>query len=826
MFSPARTPRSLWIELTSKCPFDCVFCSRKTRRGAGEHLPFALYESLVRALVDPRRLVLNYSGESTVYPELIPAIRLAREVGAYVELVSALASAPESLLEPLSRSGLNRLTVSVHAVDPEQYEAIYRYSSFAALRTRLERFLNLCGSAPGAPVVDLAFVAMDRNLQQLQAIASFADTLGLAGIFIFPVIRRDEIPIRFPAELNDSGMVLPEFEQRLHAALTSVRRSHPELPITICNAPSSEGFQCIGEVPRPFAGVLPSGACVHSCEQNPWETAHVLSNGDVVACEVLDSIPLGNLCRQSIGEIWNGEPYKRFRQRYRQTEVPECRTCTWKTAYLPAALSSEIIAARGRSAQLVLGWHDPAGEPHVWSTQQALALIAPRSGAGTLHVSGVLPPPAACGDTNILTVRCNSAEVGRITNSSAEPMPFGVDFEVNGCSSPWHVEFRTRCVYRPAALGKGADQRDLGFALVLLAAKTVQPPAVIAGRKSTLAPLKHWIERVDRWAAVLPNVFLTGRPKPQRCSFQPGLSVVIPERKNIPELADCLSSVRESAARFREPLQVTVVVNGSSRAAYDALRHEHPFVEWQFHGRPLAFSDAVAAGLRTARFDWVYLLNNDVALHPDALRAAAAERHDSIFAVASQIVLKDSTRFREETNWTTLFLENGVAAIHDWIPASDQPMESFYAGGGASLFRRHALGSVLARRAYAPFYWEDVEWGWRARKLGFRTILCPSSLAHHRQRSTIRRFHPPEEIETVLLRNRFLFQLRNFTTLAPVEPVFEAIARAPEPVVRFFQSRDAFIQVACGRIWNYRAPVSDEEVMATWNCSCPPAPDC
>jgi hypothetical protein len=34
-FLAARTPRILWVELTSKCPFDCIFCSRQLRRGAG-----------------------------------------------------------------------------------------------------------------------------------------------------------------------------------------------------------------------------------------------------------------------------------------------------------------------------------------------------------------------------------------------------------------------------------------------------------------------------------------------------------------------------------------------------------------------------------------------------------------------------------------------------------------------------------------------------------------------------------------------------------------------------------------------------------------------
>ena len=53
-------------------------------------MPYDLFESLVQQISDPRTFILNYSGESTVYPQLIPAIRLARSTGAFVELVSAL----------------------------------------------------------------------------------------------------------------------------------------------------------------------------------------------------------------------------------------------------------------------------------------------------------------------------------------------------------------------------------------------------------------------------------------------------------------------------------------------------------------------------------------------------------------------------------------------------------------------------------------------------------------------------------------------------------------------------------------------------------------
>src|SRR5215831_829857 len=192
----APTPRTLWVELTSKCPADCVFCSRKMRRGTGEHFPFAMFESLVNGIQDARRFVLNYSGESAVYPDLIPAIQRARATGAYVELVSILVTAPEWMVDALGESGLNRLTVSVHAADETKYAEIYRYGSLAALRSRLERIVR-----HGAPSVDLAFVAMDSNLSQLGGVAALAESVGIERLSIFPVIRRDEITEQFPVEL-------------------------------------------------------------------------------------------------------------------------------------------------------------------------------------------------------------------------------------------------------------------------------------------------------------------------------------------------------------------------------------------------------------------------------------------------------------------------------------------------------------------------------------------------------------------------------------------------------------------------------------------------
>jgi GT2 family glycosyltransferase/MoaA/NifB/PqqE/SkfB family radical SAM enzyme len=773
--------------------------------------------------VDPRKFVLNYSGESTVFPELIPAIQAARTTGAYVEMVSVMATAPESLLGPLSQSGLNRLTVSVHATDAEKFREIYRHGSFATLRSRLETFLRLCRASSdanrAAPVVDLAFVAMDSNLAELSSVASLARELELHDITIFPVMRRDEIPEPFVGELAPGGLRKPEFESRMRTVVSAVAQSHPEVRLTVSNESPAARDSRLGEVPAPYPHPLPAGAFIHSCEQNPWETAHVLSNGDVVACEVLDKTPLGNLFKQSMDEIWHGPEYQSFRARYRRGEISECHTCAWKIAYLPGSRNSEIIAARGLNAQLLYGWHTPDGENHIWSSQQAAAMLAPRPGSRILHLSAMLPPGTP-DNPNQLTIHLNGTQIGQVTNPWEEIMPFGLDFAVGASEKePWVLEFRTAHVYRPSERGTGSDQRNLGFALMLVVSKAPADPERVRQNTTALQGIHSVVRASDFWGAKLRRHW---RRAPRALcdeGWKPGLSILVPEWDNAKELAACLASVREAIRQWSEPVEVVVVVNGSPQSAYLDLGEMHPEVRWQFHGLALGFGGAVRAGLRSVRHDWVFLLNSDIVLEPSALGVLAPMRSGETFSVASQIVLKDTTRFRDETNWTTLIVESGLATIHDWIPRGHDNLPTFYAGGGASLFRTRLLSDLLAPSAYDPFYWEDVEWGWRARKLGYTSWFCPDSIAHHTRRSTIGRHYADDTVEQIVLRNRLLFQLRNFTTAGSLERVIEEIAGAPEPIRAHFQAPATHWKIAQGRMWNHLAPVSDEEVFALWNNS-------
>ncbi len=458
----APVPGTLWIELTSQCPFDCIFCSRAVLRGRGRHLDYALLQSLLGELSDPEVIRLNYSGESVHYPQLIPAIRLAKATGARTELVTALASATEGVIGGLIESRLDRLTVSLHTLDPDQYREIYRFASLEQMQAKLKRFSELRSMAEAAPELDMAFVAMKANLDQLQPVVRFAEELGCSGVSVFPVIHRDPIPFRCEDERHQ-GRLRPSFLETLCAALESARRASP-IEITVCD-PEFQPCRPISTIPSCFTLPLAEGARILTCEQNPWETAHILADGSVVPCEVQDRAVMGNLHRETLTRIWNGKSYRRFREDYVRGDLAECRACPWKVAYLPSPLGSSFVASGNRDPRLLLGWHEPDGAGTIWSKKRARIVLAGAPGRRACCIRGRLPQ-STDRPVNRLEVIADGEPAGWIRNPTAGAIEFAACFQLSGTTAHRVVlEFRTDSLFCSAEAGLGRDRRRLGFAL-------------------------------------------------------------------------------------------------------------------------------------------------------------------------------------------------------------------------------------------------------------------------------------------------------------------------------------------------------------------------
>jgi GT2 family glycosyltransferase len=343
--------------------------------------------------------------------------------------------------------------------------------------------------------------------------------------------------------------------------------------------------------------------------------------------------------------------------------------------------------------------------------------------------------------------------------------------------------------------------------------------ALASFRTPAIRALYYSLGLTEMLSDQLGSAKVRARSQTSTARSTPGITILIPERNNASVLEQCLNSIEQARAEIEEPSQVLVVASGATEPQYAHLTRRNSDVRWLFFNKPLFFSAAVKEGLRVAEHDWIYLLNSDMVVDRWVLQTLLPWRDQNVFAIASQIFFKDSTKRREETGWTA-FRQEGLGPIEilDITPENQTTVRgTLYAGGGASLFQKRLLERFLrGSRVYEPFYWEDAEWGARAWRTGYQVLFCPESKVWHEHRATNRRFFSEDEIDRIMKRNRVLFHLRNQPRAACFEQFKEDIACLEGRSMRELFHPARLFHILWGR-WNSRnLPFRDLPLQDTW----------
>ena len=107
--------------------------------------------------------------------------------------------------------------------------------------------------------------------------------------------------------------------------------------------------------------------------------------------------------------------------------------------------------------------------------------------------------------------------------------------------------------------------------------------------------------------------------------WRAGISIVIPERDSPQLLLKALASLYKALDAIDEPRQVVVVANGAARERLCRSRSTNTRRSTGcIIAHPLGFSAAIDKGLRRVRYDWTFLMNNDMTL--DRVGAARSLR--------------------------------------------------------------------------------------------------------------------------------------------------------------------------------------------------------
>jgi N-acetylglucosaminyl-diphospho-decaprenol L-rhamnosyltransferase len=237
-------------------------------------------------------------------------------------------------------------------------------------------------------------------------------------------------------------------------------------------------------------------------------------------------------------------------------------------------------------------------------------------------------------------------------------------------------------------------------------------------------------EPVARWAAVVVN-------------YESG-----------PLLTACVRSLLADTSAS-EP-ELVVVDNGSRDGSIAALAREFPSVRVLPTGRNLGYAGGVNRGVAATRAPVVAVLNSDVEVAPGTAAALVArlDAEPDLAAVGPVIKNPDGSQYPSARTVPSPTDAVGHAVFGvvrpsnpftrryrqlDVDPARRRDVD--WLSGAAVWLRRSALQSVGGWDEHYFMYMEDIDLGWRLRRLGWRVAYEPGGAVMHVQAASTDR-HP------------------------------------------------------------------------------------
>lgn len=229
----------------------------------------------------------------------------------------------------------------------------------------------------------------------------------------------------------------------------------------------------------------------------------------------------------------------------------------------------------------------------------------------------------------------------------------------------------------------------------------------------------------------------------------PSVDVIIPSfnaryllEKNLPTLVKNTQTLGK----------LIIIDNGSEDDTVPWLKKHFPETIIVHNDTNLGYTKPINQGLAKSHSEYFILINNDVLPEKDYdTRALKYFSDPTVFAVT----------FNEAgASWPDMHWQWGKMQFKHGEDKSG-PILSAWASGGSAMFRRSIWDELGGMdEIYAPFYWEDIDIGYRAWKSGYRIIWNPSSHVNHEHESTAKKLNP-EYISIIKQRNELLFNWLN-----------------------------------------------------------------
>lgn len=333
----------LYVEITTACNLGCQMCVQRVWDEPLGHMPLEDFTGLVdglHALDQPAPVIhLGGYGEPLSHPDVLEMVRFAKTAGVPVEMTTNGVQLDEDTAAALVDLGLDRLVVSLDGAGPGCYDDIRVRGDFNQVVEnvrRLYRFRIQKHSRFGLPRVDIAFVAMKRNIADLPRLPALATRIGATNILVsnlIPHTRAMAGEILYADALNactyqESSYIpsvsLPKLDIYTGSPVVEplLQTFQTTSSITWLDAPFSRRNDYCRFAREGYAAVRRDGQvspCLSLLHDHP---EYLRGRRRDIAHHTL-----GDITTQSIKAVWESPAFVEYRARLREFPFSPCTTC-------------------------------------------------------------------------------------------------------------------------------------------------------------------------------------------------------------------------------------------------------------------------------------------------------------------------------------------------------------------------------------------------------------------------------------------------------------------------------------------------------------------
>jgi len=283
-------PEWLNIETTNRCNLKCVMCPRDKMTRPEGTMEMELYRKIVADCsnyVEHIKIFMPFmDGEPLLDNLLEERIRIAKNAGIrFIEIATNGTLLTKSKARSLVESGLDSIIISLE-VDKDAHERIRRGSSYNKIISNLESLLSIRNEAGSAtPQITVRMLGFEETSLRREAFLQHWKT-KVEQVIIQPVH-------------NFGGAAAPFGKKVVH----------------------------------------PNRECDYL-----WRLMVILVDGTVALCCLdYDGVhKLGDSRYQSLYDIWHGEKFKEYRERFKNCQIDLCNQCNW----IPGSLIAHVVKSR------------------------------------------------------------------------------------------------------------------------------------------------------------------------------------------------------------------------------------------------------------------------------------------------------------------------------------------------------------------------------------------------------------------------------------------------------------------------------------------------